>query len=63
MAADLTLEEHFAALAKQFRAKASNEKGSPKAQWEHLADCYTQLINTSDRNRLNETVPNRSGEA
>lgn len=43
MAAEVTLEEHFAGLAMQFRAKASVETGRRKAELEHLAECYMQL--------------------
>ena len=56
MANEITLEEHYVQLAKHFRAKASNEKGRLKAEWEHLADCYTQIANGSDQNRLSETA-------
>jgi hypothetical protein len=45
MATETTLAEHFADLAKYFRAKAINEKGPRKAEWEHLADCYRDLAN------------------
>jgi hypothetical protein len=54
MANEITLEEHFARLAKHFRAKASNEKGRLKAEWEHLADCYTEISSRSDDRRLGE---------
>jgi hypothetical protein len=43
MADEITLEEHFARLEKHFRAKASNENGRLKDEWEHLADCYTKI--------------------
>ena len=52
MANEITLEEHFARLAKHFRAKASNEKGRLKAEWEHLADCYTEISKGSDHKPL-----------
>jgi hypothetical protein len=54
MANEITLEEHFAWLAKHFRAKASNENGRLKAEWEHLADCYTEISSGSDHSRLKE---------
>ena len=54
MANEITLEEHFARLAKHFRAKASNEKGRLKDEWEHLADCYTEIASGSDLSRLRE---------
>jgi hypothetical protein len=54
MANETTLEEHFAQLAKHFRAKASNEKGRLKAEWEHLADCYTEITGGSDHSRIKE---------
>ncbi len=55
MADDITLAEHFADLAKRFRAYASNERRPKlKAEWEHLADCYIQLANRTDQDRLSE---------
>jgi hypothetical protein len=56
MANDTTLAKHFADLAKHFRAKARNEKGRLKAEWEHLADCYSQIANKSDRDSLNDSL-------
>ena len=40
MATETTLEEHWADLAKRFRAKASVETGPRKEEFEHLAECY-----------------------
>ena len=44
MATETTLEEHWADLAKRFRAKASVETGLRKAEFEHLAECYEHAI-------------------
>jgi hypothetical protein len=44
MATDITLEEHWAELAKRFRAKASVEMGLRKTEFEHLAECYEHAI-------------------
>jgi hypothetical protein len=54
MATEITLEEHFAGLARYFRAKANNEKGKLKAEWEHLANCYTEIANKFDKKQLSE---------
>jgi hypothetical protein len=43
MATEITLRDHFARLAKHFRAKANNEADRLKADWAHLADCYEEL--------------------
>jgi hypothetical protein len=40
MTTDTTLEEHWADLAKRFRAMASVETGPRKEEFEHLAECY-----------------------
>jgi hypothetical protein len=40
MANEIGIEEHFAELAKRFRAMASIEAGPRKADFEHLAECY-----------------------
>ena len=56
MADDFTLEEHFTQLAKHFRAKANNEKGRLKAEWEHLADCYAEMSGGSDQNCIEESA-------
>ena len=53
---DITLEEHFVRLAKHFRAKARNEKGRLKAEWEHLANCYAEMHSGSDQNRAEESA-------
>ena len=49
MAAEITLEEHWAELAKRFRAKASVETGLRKAEFEHLAECYEHAILDHDK--------------
>ena len=53
MANEITLADHFADLARHFRAKARNEKSKLKAEWEHLANCYSEMANNSvdDRHR------------
>jgi hypothetical protein len=56
VADDITFTEHFADLAKRFRAQASNETGSIKAEWERLANCYTEISNGSDQNQLSEAA-------
>jgi hypothetical protein len=56
MADDITLAKHFADLAKRFRAKANNETGSIKAEWERLANCYTEIANGADQNQLSEAA-------
>lgn len=43
MPAEITLEDHFAELAKQFRAAASVQTGPHKTELERLAECYMQL--------------------
>jgi len=55
MGTEMTLEEHFAELAKQFRAKASTQTGRLKAEWEHLANCYTEIAGKSDQHQPRET--------
>ena len=55
MTDNITLADHFADLAKRFRANARKEKGPKlKAAWEHLADCYLQMANRTDQDRLSE---------
>ena len=55
MADDITLAEHFSGLAKRFRTNAGNEKNQElKAEWERLANCYIQLANRTDQDRLSE---------
>jgi len=54
MATEMTLEEHFAELAKHFRAKASTQTGRHKAEWEHLANCYTEIAGKSDHHQPRE---------
>jgi hypothetical protein len=49
MAAEITLEEHWAELAKCYRAKASVETGLRKAEFDHLAECYEQAILDHDK--------------
>jgi hypothetical protein len=49
MAAEITLEEHWAELATRFRAKASVETGLRKAEFEQLAECYEQAILDHDK--------------
>jgi hypothetical protein len=56
VADDITFAEHFADLAKRFRAMASSETGSIKAEWERLANCYTEISNGSDQNQLSEAA-------
>ena len=49
MATETTLKEHWADLAKRFRAKASVETGEQKAEFEHLAECYEHAILNHDK--------------
>ena len=49
MTAEITLEEHWAELAKRFRAKACVETGLRKAEFEHLAECYEHAILDHDK--------------
>ena len=56
MANEITLTEHFADHAKHFRAKARNEKGRLKAEWEHLANCYSEMANDSVNDRHRATA-------
>ena len=56
LAGEITLERHFAELAKHFRAKARNEKGRLKAEWEHLATCYAEISSGSEQNRAEESA-------
>ena len=62
--ADETLAEHFAGLAKHFRAKALEEKSREnKAEMERLAECYMQIANASVRNCLSDIVHRQAEEA
>jgi hypothetical protein len=49
MSAEITLEEHYAELAKRFRARASVETGPRKQEFEHLAECYEHAVMDHDR--------------
>ena len=49
MATETTLEEHWADLAKRFRAKASVETGLRKSEFEHLAECYEYAVLDHDK--------------
>jgi rubrerythrin len=49
MAAEITLEEHYAELAKRFRAMASAETGQRKTEFEHLAECYEHAVLDHDK--------------
>jgi hypothetical protein len=61
MATEITLEEHFAGLARHFRAKATTAKGKLKAEWEHLANCYTEIANRYDTKQLWEIARRHNG--
>jgi hypothetical protein len=49
MTTETTLEEHWADLAKRFRAKANVETGSRKQEFEHLAECYEHAVSDHDK--------------
>ena len=49
MAAEITLENHYAELAKRFRAMASVETGPRKVEFEHLAECYEHAALDQDK--------------
>jgi hypothetical protein len=57
MATEITTKEHWAELAKHFRAKASVETGARKVEYEHLAECYEKTHWDHDSAEQSRTEP------